>query len=85
MWSMSDRNWGGVISLQEARKQTSEAPLVSDGWSCVELKADELCLSPPPPPLLAEHLHGGSGRFVLLCKAGVRRRPISASCLCSAL
>lgn len=47
-------------------------------------KADELCLS-PPPPLLAEHLRGGSGRFVLLCKAGVRRRPISASCLCSAL
>lgn len=85
MWSMSDRNWGGVISLQEARKQTSEAPLVSDGRSCVGFKADELCLSPPPPPLLAEHLHGGSGRFVLLCKAGVRRRPISASCLCSAL
>lgn len=52
-------------------KQTSEALLVSDGRLRAAVWGLNQTSFVSPPPLLAEHRRGGSGRFVVLCKAGV--------------
>lgn len=90
MWSMSDRKTGDEgfpckkhdnKHLRKLRWSLMDGRLRGAVWGLNHTSFVSLLLS----VLLAEHLRGGSGRFVVLCKAGVWRRPISASCLCSAL
>lgn len=59
------------VSTGRRDSPASEAPLVSDGRLCGAVWGLNQTSFVSPPPLLAEHRRGGSGRFVVLCKAGV--------------